>query len=402
MPEGGFLPIPSTADPYTLYRRLRSEDPVHRYARGFYALSRYRDVSMMLRDPRFIKAGYAPRLAEMFGEDVDCPGLGRSMLFQDPPDHTRLRALVSKAFTVRAVESMRPRIDRIVNDLLDRAVGRSTVDVLGEVAYPLAVTVISDMLGVPREDGDTIKRWSSDLMHSLDALAMVVERTLIERTIEARRGMGHYFRGLIADRKRRPGSDLLSVLIEAEEAGKTLTEGELLATCTLLYIAGHETTVNLISSGLLALLTHPVELRRLIDDPSLIQSGVEELLRFDSPVQRVGRIARTDLELEGRRIRAGSMVVGIVGAANRDPEAFTDPEQFDLLRADQRHLAFGTGAHFCLGASLARLETEVALAALLRRMPDLRLAPRAPEWRPSVTVRGLTALYVQTAGVRPG
>jgi cytochrome P450 len=316
------------------------------------------------------------------------------MLFRDPPDHTRLRALASKAFTPRGVETLRGHIQGIVDRLLERVADAPRMDVIEDLAYPLPVTVISELLGVPVGDGDTVKGWSRDVARALDAIALPVGPDVIERGRRATDEMAGYFRDLIAERRRRPGTDLLSGLVEAEEAGDRLTEQELLATCVLLYVAGHETTVNLIGNGLLALLRHPEERRRLQADPGLLSGAIEELLRYDGPVQRTGRMAAYDTEIGGVPIPAGSLVLGLLGAANRDPSRFTEPDRLDLGRAEPRHLAFGSGIHYCLGAALARLEAQVAIATVLRRFPALTLAVECPIWRPSSTLRGLEALPV--------
>jgi len=377
-------------NPFPVYHRLRSEDPVHESPMGFWVLTRYDDVAGMLRDARFGRKGFDTLLQARFGE----AGFDLSMLFRDPPDHTRLRALVSKAFTPRVVEEMRGRIQEIVDALLDRAQDVGRMDVIADLAYPLPVIVICEMLGVPAENRDLFRRWSVDIARSLDAIALPTEPEVIERGTAARHALADYFRGLIAERRRRPKADLLSDLIAAEEQGDKLTEGELMATVLLLFVAGHETTVNLIGNGTLALLRHPVELRALRADPGLIGSAVEELLRYDGPVQRTGRMPNTDVALGGRTIPKGALVLGLIGAANRDPAHFPDPDRLDITRGDNRHLAFGWGIHFCLGAPLARLEAQIAILALVRRLPRLALATARLEWRRASTLRGLTALPV--------
>jgi cytochrome P450 len=382
------------ADPYPAYHRLRAADPVHRGPFGFWLLSRYDDCVAVLRDPRFGREGFDALLEAVYGSPGEPEHVPRSMLFRDPPDHTRLRALVSRAFTPRVVEGLRPRIEQIVNALLDRVQDAGRMEVIADLAYPLPVTVISEMLGVPEADRDAIRQWSADVARSLDAIGMPVAADLVARGRAARSALGEYFKSLIPERRRRPRADLLSQLIAVEERGDQLSEGELLSTCVLLYIAGHETTVNLIGNGLLALLRHPAEGARLSADTGLIPSAVEELLRYDGPVQRTARVACTDVEIDGRRIAKGSMVVVLLGAANRDPAQFPDPDRLDVARADNRHIAFGFGIHFCLGAPLARLEAQIAFAALLRRMPRLALATDRPEWRDSQVLRGLVALPV--------
>ena len=381
------------SNPYPFYRALREEDPVHQSPLGFWVCTRYDDAVMILRDPRFGREGMAKRMEARLGLTQDT-SRARDMLFQDPPDHTRLRALVSRAFTPRVVEVMRPHIQEIVDGLLDRVEGARAMDVIEDLAYPLPVTVICEMLGVPAADQDIFKSWSTDIARSLDAAILPADSDAIPRGRDARLGLADYFRSLIATRRKDPKPDLLSALIAAEEEGNKLSEGELVSTCMLLLIAGHETTVNLIGNGLLALLQHPDQLRALRDDPGLIQTGVEELLRFDGPVQRTGRMTTAEVEIGDKRIPRDSVVVSVIGAANRDPKQFADPDRLDVSRKDNRHIAFGFGIHFCLGAPLARVEGQIALQSLLRRMPRLRLAGPEPEWRESSTLRGLKALPV--------
>ena len=388
--DPGFL-----ADPYPVYHRLRAEDPVHRHPLGFVVLTRYEDVAAFLRDARFGKSGYQALLEARFGGGPDASWLGLSMLFRDPPDHTRLRALVSKAFTPRVVETLRPRVQAIVDRLLDRAAGAGRMDVIEDLAYPLPVTVISELLGVPVDDAEQVKAWSRDVARAIDAIALPVGPEVLERGRQATRGIVDYFAKLADERRRRPGDDLLSGLVQAEEAGDRLTERELLATCVLLYVAGHETTVNLIGNGLLALLRHPAEWRRLRDDPALLPGAIEELLRYDGPVQRTGRMAAEDVEIGGVAIPTGTLVLGLLGAANRDPAQFVEPDRLDVTRDEPRHVAFGAGIHYCLGAPLARLEGQVAIGAVLRRFPGLRLDVERPAWRPSSALRGLEALPVR-------
>jgi pimeloyl-[acyl-carrier protein] synthase len=381
------------ANPYPFYRRLREEDPVHHSALGIWVLTRYDDVVMALRDPRFGREGLAELMEARLGVPAR-PANTRDMLFRDPPDHTRLRALVSRAFTPRVVEAMRPHIQEIVDGLLDRVEGAHSIDVIEDLAYPLPVTVICEMLGVPTADQDVFKQWSSDIARSLDAAILPAGSDVITRGQEAGDALREYFRSLIAVRRKQPRPDLLSALIAAEEQGDKLSEPELLATCSLLLIAGHETTVNLIGNGLFALLRHPAELQALADDPALIQTGIEELLRFDGPVQRTGRMTMADVEIGGRQIPKGSIVAAVIGAANRDPAQFPDPDRLDVARQENRHIAFGFGIHFCLGAPLARIEGQVAIGTLLRRWRTLKLVSDTPEWRESSVLRGLKTLPV--------
>ena len=381
------------ADPYPTYHRLRDEDPVHHSPMDFWVLTRYEDVAAVLRDPRFIKEPIVSMVAARFGVSVP-PGVGLSMLDRDPPDHTRLRSLVSKAFTPRVVEGLRPRIQKMVDDLIARAEAVGTMDLIEEFAYPIPVNVICEMLGVPVEDHERFKGWSLDIARGLDSVWLPPESEIPKRSGAARHAIGDYMRGLIAERRASPRGDLLSALITAEEAGDKLSEDELIATCILLLIAGHETTVNLIGNGTLALLRHPEELRRLRETPGLITSAVEELLRYDGPVQRTARITSTAVTIGGRTIPQGEMVMPFIGAADRDPSQFPDPDRLDLGRADNRHIAFGWGIHFCLGAPLARVEGQIAIDTLVRRLPRLALVNDEPEHRQSLTLRGLKALPV--------
>jgi pimeloyl-[acyl-carrier protein] synthase len=381
------------ADPYPTYHRLRAEDPVHHSPLGFWVLTRYADVIAMLRDPRLIKEPIAAFVAARFGMAVP-PGLGLSMLDRDPPDHTRLRGLVSKAFTPKALESLRPHIQGIVDGLLAKVEGRGEMDLIEEFAYPLPVRVICEMLGVPVADHERFKQWGLDIARGLDAIMLPPDSEVAQRSMAGRRALAAYFRELIAERRAAPREDMLSALIAAEEAGDKLNEDELMATCLLLLVAGHETTVNLIGNGSLALLRHPAELRKLRDNPGLITSAVEELLRFDGPVQRTARIPSEDITIGDHTIPKGEMVMPFLGAADRDPAQFPDPDRLDITRGDNRHIAFGMGIHFCLGAPLARMEGQIAINTMLQRLPKLTLAIDKPEYRQSLTLRGLQALPV--------
>jgi cytochrome P450 len=381
------------ADPYPTYHRLRADDPVHQSPLGFWVLTRYDDVVAALRDPRLAKEAIAAFVAARLGT-TPSPATALSMLDRDPPDHTRLRGLVSKAFTPRVVEGLRPRIQTVVDGLLARVASAGSMDLIEDFAYPIPVVVICEMLGVPVEDHERFKGWGLDLARGLDAVLLPPDSGVAERSLAARRALAEYFRGLIATRRASPRGDLLSALIAAEEAGDKLNEDELLATCILLLIAGHETTVNLIGNGTLALLRHPDQLRRLREEPGLIGTAVEELLRYDGPVQRTARIPNVDLTIGGREIRKGEMVMPFIGAADRDPAQFSDPDRLDIGRSENRHIAFGWGIHFCLGAPLARVEGQIALNTLVQTLPKLALATDRPEYRQSLTLRGLKTLPV--------
>src|SRR5437762_5973694 len=380
------------ANPYPTYHRLRAEEPVHHNPRGFWVLTRYEDVLVALRDPRFAKEAIAAFVAARLG--FAPPGVGLSMLDRDPPDHTRLRSLVSKAFTPRVVEGLRPRIQQIVDGLIARAQTVGSMDLIEEFAYPIPVNVICEMMGVPVKDHERFKGWSLDIARGLDSIWLPPDSEVPRRSAASRHAINDYFRGLIAQRRASPRGDLLSALIAAEEAGDKLNEEELLATCILILTAGHETTVNLIGNGVLALLRHPDQLRHLRQAPALITSAVEELLRYDGPVQRTARVASDDATIGDRTIRKGDMVMPFIGAADRDPAQFPDPDRLDFSRGDNRHIAFGWGIHFCLGAPLARVEGQIAINTLVQRLPKLALATDRPEYRQSLTLRGLQGLPV--------
>jgi cytochrome P450 len=386
------------ADPYPMYRELRERDPVHwsDRLRGW-VLTRYPDVRAMLHDKRMSSDRITPFLARLSAPLRDgladvADVLGAYMNFSDPPSHTRMRALVGKAFTSRSIGGLEPRITAMVDQLLDRP--RDEIDLIADLAAPLPLMVIGEMLGVPPADHDRLRRWS----HNVAALigGALATKDKLPRAMQSLREILEYFRPLIADRRARPHDDLLGLLVSASERGDALAEHELLATCILLLGAGHETTTNLIGNGMLALLRHPAQLAKLAGDPGLIETAVEELLRYDSPNQNQGRVASEDVELGGRVIRRGDIVHCMVNAANRDPEVFERPDELDITRADNRHVSFGHGIHFCIGAPLARLETRIAITGLLARYPRLRLARDTLVWSDSLTFRGVKALPVAT------
>ena len=379
------------ADPYPVYHRLRAEDPVHwSPIIGMWVLTRYADAVAVVRDDsRFAKGGrqvVARKLASGPLLEVQ----SRWMLFLDPPDHERLRGLVTKAFTARRVEEMRPRIQSIVDELLD-AVDDGEMEVMSELAYPLPVIVISEMLGVPDKERSELMGWAGDIARTLDP---VLAPEIVDRGSRAVEASVDCFRRLARARRSNLNGDLLSALITAEQDGNRLTEDELAATCLLLFAAGHETTASLIGSGTLALLQHPHQLDLLQNDPSRVRSAVEECLRYQPSAQMTGRLAREDVEIGGKVIRKGDRVMVCLGAANRDPEVFPDPDWLDITRPNLRQIAFGGGIHFCLGAALARIEAQVALDTLVRRMPSLRLSGEKPRWRESFSLHGLEYLRV--------
>lgn len=380
------------ADPYPYYRRMREEDPVHwnDTVRAWF-LTRHGDVVDLLRDDRF--SADRTRSERFRPPPPHRRREGRSMLVLDPPDHTRLRNLVNKAFTPRTVERLRPRVEAIAAEILDHIDSADGFDLVRDFAYPLPVIVIAEMLGVPAADRAAFQQWSAVLVRGLDPLVSEEEQEVV---FDARDALLDYLRGVLMQRRREPQDDMLTSLIAAEESGDIFSEGELLAMCNLLLVAGHETTVNLLGNGALALLENPEQLDRLRRDPDLIGTAVDELLRYTSPVQWTGRVAAAEIELGGRTIQPPQSVIGILGAANRDPEVFIDPDRLDLGRHPNPHVAFGRGIHFCLGAPLAHLEAEVAMPMLLERFPRLRMAGE-PEQRPTWVLRGLRRLPVAAA-----
>jgi cytochrome P450 len=384
-------------DPYPGYRRLRETAPVYfNPVLRIWVVTRYAEILRVLKDPHFsvkrlqVKAvqrlnpigSLRPDFAEM---------ITSNLLMLDPPDHTRLRGLVSKAFTPRVVERLRPRIQQIVDDLLDAVAPAGEMDLMRDFAYPLPVTVIAEMLGVPASDRVQFRRWANDLSGLLDPFNSPGG---LDAAQQAFVDLAAYFRAIFAERRRQPRDDLISALVAIEEQGDRLSEAELISISGLLLGAGFETTSSLLGNAVLALLQHPSERKRLQQDPSLMQSAVEEFLRYESPVQGTDRVAQRDCELGGRSIRAGQLVVLLLGAANRDPERFTDPDRLDVGRTDNAHLAFSQGVHFCLGAQLARVEGQIAIETLLRRFPDFHGDCREPRWRPSFALRGLTTLPI--------
>ena len=377
------------ADPWTLCKKLRDHDPYFETAAGVFVLTRYSDCQAVLRDHRF---SVDPRKSTAPSTGVlpfSQRGLDNVMLFEDPPDHTRLRSLVSKAFTPRAIAALTGRIEELVASFIADIEAAGETDLISALAYPLPVTVIAEMLGVPFEDRDEFRRWTNDIAPILDPF---IPPEHVPAMAEAGMQLFMYVDELVNERRRHPGPDLVSALVAAEDEGDKLTGDEVRATILLLLIAGHETTMNAIGNGMLALFHAPDQLQRLRDDPSLIRTATEELLRLDGPIIQTARNALEDLDLGGRRIQKGTLVVTVIGAANRDPEQFADPDRLDVGRDPNRHLAFSAGPHFCLGAQLARLEIQVAIRELVR-LPTLRLVEE-PRWRNTVTFRGLQELRV--------
>jgi pimeloyl-[acyl-carrier protein] synthase len=380
------------ADPFPLYRRLLDEDPVHDTGFGLWLVSSYDACRAALRDPRFSAEfrTMADYEATMVAVGRNTPVQERLMLFRDAPDHTRLRGLVQRAFSPRMIAAMRARTAEVCEGLLDAAEERGgELELMADLAWPLPVVVIAELLGVPAEERERFRGWASDLALAFD-LGMTPERAA--RAEAAQEQFIAFFLELAAERARDPRGDLVTALVQAEEEGDRLTPDELVSNLVLLLIAGHETTMNLIGNGTLALLRHPDQLARLRAEPELVPSAVEELLRFDSPVQLVIRFTHEAVELGGRTIPKGARVMLLLGAANHDPARFARPDVLDLGRGDRGHLTFGGGPHFCLGNALARMEGEVVLPALVRRFPGLRLLDDEPRHRGTMTLRGLETL----------
>ncbi len=386
------------ADPYPRYAALRAVAPVHHSALGFWVLSRYDDCQQLLRHPGvgkdFSGAANAVGLTdEQRAQQARFRNDSSNMLTADPPDHTRLRGLVTRAFTPRTLETLRARIVALVDELLD-GFGTGEVDVMDALAFPLPVTVIGEMLGVPANDRPGLR----PLVRAVTAvLELAVTPEALDEATAADIRLEEYFADLVAERRARPCDDLLTKLIEAEDKGDQLSENELISTAILLFAAGFETTTHLLGNGLLALLRHPDQLTRLRADRSLVRRAVEELLRFDSPVQIAIRTTYEDLSIAGHRIESGSLVVALLGAANRDPARFADPERFDVGRDEGAPMSFGGGIHFCLGAALARLEGQIVLDRLLDRFGTIELVGSPPTYRDSLTLRGVVDLRVHFA-----
>jgi cytochrome P450 len=387
------------ANPYPMYHALREQDPVHwSDLMEAWVLTRYQDVVSVLRDPRFSadRRRGRSRFAQMAQQRMEAQqgplSRANTMLTSDPPDHTRLRGLVSKAFTPRRVEELRPRIQQIVDEILDEAQRKGEMDVIWDLGYPLPVIVIAEMLGVASERRDDFKRWSDEIVASLGG-PFVSDETL-QRALKSSQEMADYFHAVIAERRKEPRDDLLSGLIAAEERGDVLSEDELLGTCILLLAAGNETTTNLIGNGMLALLRNPEQMERLRGNPELVDSAIEEFLRYDGPVHGTGRVALEEVEIGGQTIEEGRIVFTLVAAANRDPAQFADPDTLDIAREPNPHVAFGYGIHFCLGAPLARAEGQIAFRSLLERSKSIRAQSDDVEWGGTFILRGLKRLPV--------
>jgi cytochrome P450 len=402
MPESTSLDLMNPTfrvNPRPIYARLREEAPVQRATIGgdldVWFVTRYDDVQTVLKDPRFVndpRGVVSPGQHPHLPEESPSGGASRRIIDVDPPDHTRLRSLVQKAFSAPIIERMRERIQAIADELLDTIEGRGEADLIEAYAFPLPILVIAEMLDVPRKDRDQIREWSNAVTE-----VSMLGKAAAARAQAQRDALSAYLRDLIEVRRKDPGADLVSALIRAEEDGSKLSRDELLAMVNILLVAGHETTVNLIANGMLALFQHPEQLEALKKDPSLIKTAVEEFLRFNGPAEQAAfRFAREDLELGGARIAKGEILFVCLASANHDGAQFTKPDEFQIARAENKHVGFGFGIHYCVGAPLARMEGQIAIATLLRRLPDIRLAvpPESLAWRPGLMLRGPSRLPV--------
>lgn len=383
------------ANPYRLYHKLRSEDPVHwdRFLHTW-VVTRYPDVLNVLHSFSADRTPTPEELTAMglSGLNPIAKVMVKQMLFMDAPAHTRLRGLASAAFTPRRVKALREHIQEIADDLLDRVQTRGRMDIIADFAAPMPAIVTAEMLGVPTEDHASLKKWSADFAEMLGNFQHNPDR--IPRVLESTNNLTAYFQAAICEARQHPREGLIHSFMTAEIDGDRLTEEEIVANCIVTMVGGQETTTNLIGNGLLTLMRNPEQLAQLRDDPSLIPSAVEELLRYESPSQHTGRIAREDVQIGDKQIRKGQAVMAIMAAANRDPERFPDPDRLILDRSDNRHLAFGWSSHFCFGAPLARMEGQIAFETILRRLPHLATAPGPLTWRANSGLRGLTALPV--------
>ena len=386
------------ADPYPYFHQLRAEDPVHwNPLWGGWILTRHDDVQASFQDRRLSADRMSPFMAGLKKEEArelqpSYQIFSKWMVFTDPPQHTRLRMLVNKAFTPRRVESLRPRIQAIVDELLDRVIPAGRMELIHDFAYLLPVTVIAELLGVPARDHENIKKWSDEITLFIFGAIGVPDRR--QRAQLAMLELANYLKAVIAERRQQSQDDLISALIAAQEQDDALTDDEIVSTCALVLFGGHETTTNLISSSVHALLKNPEQKRKLTEDPSLISTAVEEFLRYDGPSKSMVRLALEDFELRGKQIKKGQRLLLIQSAANHDPERFADPDSLDITRQPNPHVAFGYGIHFCLGAPLARVETAITINTILQRLPKLRLTADALEWHPTIVSRALKALPV--------
>jgi pimeloyl-[acyl-carrier protein] synthase len=382
------------ANPYPFYQQLRDAAPVFWFPHGgptggMWLVTRYRDVSSLLKDNSLIKDITRVVPPEKLGREA----ANKDLLTSDPPDHTRLRALVNQAFTPQRIRALEPRITQIAAELLAQVRTAGAMEFMADFAIPLPVIVIAELLGVPAEDQHAFRAWSNDVMRSIDGIRANEE--IAKKGEEAGLALAGYFGTLVAQRRAAPRDDLLSALIAAQDGGEQLSAEELVGMCQLLLIAGHETTVNLLGNGLLTLLQHREQWQLLQQHPELLPGAIEEMLRYESPVQRATiRFTGRSLAIAGQTLEPGQQVSAVIGAANRDPAHFPDPDRFDITRQPNRHLAFGLGIHFCLGAPLARTEARIGFGQLLANFPGMALATDTPDWSGNTFLRGLNSLPV--------
>lgn len=404
------------ANPYPFYKQLREQDPIHWDEElGFWVLTRYTDIDSLYTDDRFSRAQGLmrnfQRLSESESKIVEpvYHSFSKTIFYADPPYHTHLRGLMNHAFTPRRVERLRPYIQKTVNELLDAAQHRGEVDIIRDLAYPLPVMVIAELLGLPAGDRERFKKWSDDLFAILGTVRHKPFH-LLERAAQSLDEMTDYVKELSRKRRESPRDDLLTALLSVTDeddsgcphqhrspsphAVSTLTEEELVSNINILLSTGHETTTHLIGNGLLALLQHPEQMQQLQRQPTLLTSAIEEMLRYDNPVQITYRSALQDVDIDGKHIRKGDLVNSILGSANRDPKRFSNPDDFNITRNEGRHLSFGVGIHFCIGAPLVRLEAEIVFGTILCCFPEIRLATQTLEWQEHPIFRGLKSLPV--------
>jgi len=385
-------------NPYPLFDRLRTESPVWWSTKSkYWIVSRYAEARAILRDldyeKGFSRFKQGPAIANLFPQVRAIKKAAKSWMLQmDPPDHTRIRSLVNKAFTPKIVHEMLLDIEAIANSLIDDVLAKGEMELMQDFAFPLPVMVISDILGVPRSDRDKFKHWSDGLVGALNPRREFIKVTRAGSAVEE---LNQYLIPLVEERRKNPKNDLISLLVQAEESGNKLTREEVLSNCILLLVAGHETTVNLIGNTVLNLLRYPEQLDLLKKQPELTESAIEEVLRFESPVQAVRRMPSDDLELAGTKLKKDDMIMIFLGSANRDPEQFPNADKFDITRKENKHLAFSEGIHYCLGASLARTEGQIALRQLFNRLPNLKLATDKVEFKMPFALRGPRNLPVK-------
>ena len=403
-------------DPYPVYRALREAGPLHWNAdffQGAWLLTRHADVEAVLRDPRFSSQRTGGWVKRIEGVDASPAGrraeaglarfqqlFGRAMVFLDAPDHGRLRRVMAAGFHPATIRALAPRIEALVEEILDSLAGRARFDFIEAFARPLPSRVIGLLLGIERADEPRFIAWAEDLAAFIGAPQPTAEQ--LRRAERSLLQLVRHFEAVVAQRRRAPGEDLVSRLVQAEADGGVRTDAELLAQCAMLLFAGHETTRNLLGNGLYTLLSHAAQYALLRREPERMSGALRELLRFDSPVQYTGRRVARELELPGRRLRRGELVIALIGAANRDPARFPEPDRFDIRRRDGSNLAFGSGPHVCIGAGLSLLEAELSLRAMLRRWPALRLAPGPVRWNGNAALRGLDRLDLEPGGASPG